>query len=268
MSEVRLRGGGFVAGALVTAAGLGESALAATAAPAASSAAPVSVGEGRFAGVAAGAAAATGGRGEVSGRFALLAESFCEGRMPVDAGADGDGGALMEAVGASDGATFRKTVAGREGTAAGGVAAGEEVPSGVPVAEADGVAGFVGENEMVPLDLEGGVDVTAVAGLAEAAEGAGKDPPLGRLNAGTVGSGGTGVICAVGASLGAVARDCAAAGRGGTVGVCAGEPARPGTIDCDARLSDEPVAIVSAGTCGKAGSEPIGCCGGRGVSGM
>jgi hypothetical protein len=122
----------------------------------------------------------------------------------------------------------------------------------------------------------------------------------GRLNAGTVGSVGSGVICAVGASPELTGRCCVAAGRGGTAGVCPGDPAWPGVIDCEARLSDPsgtdgaanfggaPLAAagvagvaeaeedeaawtgaVSAGTCGRGGRcEPIACWGSRGVRGM
>ena len=74
---------------------------------------------GEVADVAAGAV--TVGRGDVAGRFALLAESFCEGRMgiaPETSGVrDGTVGAgVIWAVGASPGEMgFRVVAAGRAG---------------------------------------------------------------------------------------------------------------------------------------------------------
>lgn len=157
MSDERLRcgvGAGAFAG--VTAAGLGEGerSFATAAAPAASNDAPVIVSE-RLGGVedgvdsaevpvvdagaegvegvavgadAAGAdgfaptgGAVTDGSGDVAGRFAFLAESFCEGRMAVapDVGgvrAGTVGGGVIWAVGASPDRTgFLVAVAGRAG---------------------------------------------------------------------------------------------------------------------------------------------------------
>jgi hypothetical protein len=159
MSEVRLRGGGFVAGALVTAAGaagLVERVVATTAAPAASSAAPVSPVEERLAGAdeagtevagdcTAGAAGGvpaagllvSGGSGAVAGRFKLLAESFCEGRGPGFVEALDGVGALIEAVGAGEGASVRDMVAGRGGML-GGCEMEAAAPGCVPVVADNG----------------------------------------------------------------------------------------------------------------------------------
>lgn len=81
------------------------------------------------------------------------------------------------------------------------------------------------------------------AGVAGDADEAGVEgaPAAGRTKGGMVGSGGRGVICAVGASpeMGVL---FTAAGRGGTVGTCAEESVEPATIDCEARLSELPPA--------------------------
>ena len=285
ISDVRLRGGVFVAGAPegVTAVGFGARDLAATAAPAASSAAPVSAvverpavaADGAWASeeeaaarvawfgasgaagfVAAAGWAVSGGSGAVAGRFALPAEIFCEGRRPEAVVAAGADGALIDAAGACAGAVVRSTVAGRGGMA-----------GACPEFAAE-AAGCGGAPEVV---------VGAVAGPDEVGAAFGVAPLAGRLNAGTAGSGGNGgngVICAVGASPERAGFLVAAAGRGGAAGVCAGEPGQAGEIDCEARLSEVPVTaavgfFAPAGTCGSGGPcVPIDCWGGRGVSGM
>jgi hypothetical protein len=153
MSDERLRcgvGAGAFAGVTAAGLGAGERSFATAAAPAASNDAPVIVSE-RLGGVdssgsgeaeegtegvegvavgedAEGAdgfaptgGAVTDGSGDVAGRFALLAESFCEGRMAVapDVGgvrAGTVGGGVIWAVGASpDGTGFLVAVAGRAG---------------------------------------------------------------------------------------------------------------------------------------------------------
>jgi hypothetical protein len=173
-------------------------------------------------GAVAAVCAGTGDSDDVAGRLAPRAVSRCEGRLASDEVAGAEEGGLSEEVGASELVAVRDTVAGRGGIVGG--CADDTGAGGVPAGEPG--AGVAGDADEVDEDGEAG------------AEGA---PPEGRTKAGMVGSGGGGVICAVGASPETVVL-FTEAGRGGTAGGCGEESAGPGTIDCEARLTELPAA--------------------------